>query len=67
MQNEDFALIHRRSFLGIGALGILLGAVGCDGGGENVVEKPAIEGGNKTKLDRLTNKAANLPKAKKGK
>ncbi len=67
MRNEEFSWMVRRSFLRLGALGSLLGVLGCDGGGENVVEKPAVEKGNRAKLDRLSEKAAALPKAKKGK
>jgi hypothetical protein len=48
-------------------LGGLIGVLGCEGGGDNVVEKPAAEKGNKSKLDRLAEKASALPKGKKGK
>ena len=43
------------------------GFLGCDGGGENVVEKPAVERGNRSKLDRLAEKAAICPKPEEGK
>jgi hypothetical protein len=67
MRNEDLSLMVRRSFLRIGALGSLLGVLGCDGGGETTVEKPAVDGGNKSKLDRLKGKVEALPAPKKRK
>jgi len=56
----------RRSFLRIGALGGLLGVLGCDGG-DTTVTTPPVAKGNRSKLDALKEQAAALPKAKKGK
>jgi len=67
MRNEDPSCIVRRSFLRIGALGGVLGVLGCDGGGENIVEKPAVPKGNRARLDARGPKAAALPKATEGK
>jgi len=53
----------RRSFLRLGALGGLLGVLGCEGGGDNTVEKPAAEKGNRSKL-QFKEKVDALPKAK---
>jgi len=64
MQNEDLSFKVRRSFLRFCALGSVMGALGCDGGGETVVEKPAIEKGNRGKLDKLMEKASAAPKGK---
>ncbi len=67
MRNEEFSCMVRRSFLRLGALGSLLGVLGCDGGGETTVTTPATPKGNRSKLDALKEKTAALPKEKKGK
>jgi hypothetical protein len=52
IRNDDPCNLVRRSLLRLGALGGALALMGC-GGAETTVEKPAVEGGNRSKLDNF--------------
>jgi hypothetical protein len=58
MPHEFDKAIDRRKFLGLGALGCVLGAGGC-GGGDAVqtVTTPPVKGGNRAFLDNIKKKA----------
>jgi hypothetical protein len=64
MPNEFDLAVDRRKFLGLGALGGVLGVGGC-GGGDAVqtVTTPPSKGGNRAFLDDVKKKAE-LPRTK---
>jgi hypothetical protein len=68
MHNKVIASIDRRGFLRMGTLLGLLGAAGCDSGGDSVGKPtgpPPAQGGNRNKLEKMKVKAAEAAGKKK--
>ncbi len=57
MSNSSCSPSSRRAFLRVGVVAGLALVVGCDQPGPTKVETPPVEKGNRSKLDRLKEKA----------